>query len=598
MNLSYPKIIHVSILGDDSHEGSEQKPLRHINTAAQMARPGDTVRVHSGTYREKIHPLYGGISEAQRITYEAAEGEAVNILGSEVLSNWIKQGDSSIWSSTVSNSLFGDHNPFGTLIAGDWFKNLGRPHHTAGIYLNGRECLEAATVNNLPAKPHPFWYAEVGENETTIWLNCAKENPNEHCVEINARATIFYPLRTGINYITVRGFNMRHAATNWAPPTSEQIGIIGTNWSKGWVIENNTISNSRCVGVTLGKHGDEHDNTSEDSPEGYVETIRRGLKRGWNRDNIGGHIVRNNTISHCGQAGIVGSLGAIFSVVEGNVIHHIHTVHHFAGEEQAGIKFHAPIDTLIANNHIHHSIRGIWLDWMTQGTRITRNLCHDNADQDLFLEVNHGPFVVDHNLFLSDKAVLSISEGGAFAHNLIAGKMIRVPDLSRDTPYHPQSSTEIEGFAAIRGGDERYFNNLFMNANGLSEVKRKLDHASWLKNVEFTDNNKAFPNVIQNNQALPCAFVLTQEEDGWYLNFESNDSKFIGCQRVDTKALGITQVSNLPYLNYDGRPLILDSDYLGRQHPEFSTVAGPFASESLMRRIKVFDNVSRGCPVS
>ena len=84
-------------------------------------------------------------------------------------------------------------------------------------------------------------HAEVGEQETTIWINCAKSNPNEETLEINVRPTVFYPKQTGINYITVRGFTMRHAATNWAPPTSEQVGLIGTNWSKGWIIEDNII---------------------------------------------------------------------------------------------------------------------------------------------------------------------------------------------------------------------------------------------------------------------------------------------------------------------------------------------------------------------
>jgi len=68
---------------------------------------------------------------------------------------------------------------------------------------------------------------------------------------------VFYPRETGRNFITVRGFTLEHAATNWAPPTAEQVGLIGTHWSKGWIIENNTISHSRCVGITLGKYGDE-----------------------------------------------------------------------------------------------------------------------------------------------------------------------------------------------------------------------------------------------------------------------------------------------------------------------------------------------------
>ena len=115
-----------------------------------------------------------------------------------------------------------------------------------------------------------------------------------------------------------------HAATPWAPPTAEQIGLIGTNWSKGWIIENNVIRYSICSGIALGKYGDEWDNTSPDSAEGYVDTIERALKNGWNKETIGSHIVRNNHISHCEQTGIVGSLGCAFSTITGNNIHDIH----------------------------------------------------------------------------------------------------------------------------------------------------------------------------------------------------------------------------------------------------------------------------------
>ena len=74
----------------------------------------------------------------------------------------------------------------------------------------------------------------------------------------------------------------------------------------------------------------------------------------------------------------------------------------------AGIKFHGAIDSIISKNHIYRSGNfGIWLDWMTQGTRVTGNLLHDNRNKDLFLEVNHGPFLVDHNLFLSRNWVLT-----------------------------------------------------------------------------------------------------------------------------------------------------------------------------------------------
>ena len=154
-----------------------------------------------------------------------------------------------------------------------------------------------------------------------------------------------------------------------------------------------------CSGVTLGKYGDPYDNTSADSAEGYVKTVERATANGWSKENIGHHIVRRNTISHCEQAGICGSLGGIFSEITDNDISDIHVRQLFGGAEMAGIKLHAAIDVLIRGNRIHHAVRAIWMDWMAQGTRVTGNLCYDSADQDLFVEVDHGPYLVDNNLF-------------------------------------------------------------------------------------------------------------------------------------------------------------------------------------------------------
>ncbi len=37
----------------DANPGTEAAPFRTIGRAAQLAEPGDTIRVHSGVYREK-----------------------------------------------------------------------------------------------------------------------------------------------------------------------------------------------------------------------------------------------------------------------------------------------------------------------------------------------------------------------------------------------------------------------------------------------------------------------------------------------------------------------------------------------------------------
>jgi len=433
-----------------------------------------------------------------------------------------------------------------------------------------------------PAAPvAPLWFAQVTNGTTTIWAQFKGVNPNEQLVEVNVRQTVFYPDQPGRNFITVRGFVMRHAATPWAPPTAEQPGLIGTHWSKGWIIENNTISHSTCSGIALGKHGDQFDNTSANSAEGYVKTIERAHAHpiAWTKENIGHHIVRNNHISHCEQTGIVGSLGCAFSTVTGNVIHDIHIRRLFSGAEMAGIKFHGAIDAVIASNHIYRTCRGLWLDWMAQGTRVSQNLFHDNLAEDLFVEVNHGPFVVDNNLFLSPTALLVNSQGGAYAHNLMLGAIRVIHTEKRETPFHPPHSTTVAGLLKNPSGDDRYYNNLLAQRTDLT-VYDKATLPVFMSGNVFIGGAK--PSVHETTPLVAPDFnagvALTEERDGWQLalNFDKNWAAARPRQSITAAVLGKAKLPDLPYENADGSPVKIDADYSGRKRDTSHPTPGPF----------------------
>jgi len=718
---------HVSMNGSDANEGSASSPLRTISAAAKLARPGDAIFVHGGTYRERIDPGRGGESALKRITYQAAEGEKVVIKGSEIVKGWEKVRNDT-WKVVVPNSLFGEFNPYSDVIRGDWFNPKGRLHHTGAVYLNEHWLIEAAAIedvmkplgealtayspeshqyllnvawlrpdpddedgksipaarfadqkgiqtapcteggecigwiepgdwvrfDNVPLgpdcdwiefraasatrggiievrldapdgkllgscsisntggwqawstfkagiEPHDgertiflvfrglesgngprvgLWFAQVDGENTTIWAQFEAVDPNEADVEINVRQAVFYPRQPGINYITIRGFTMKHAATPWAPPTAEQVGLIGTHWSKGWIIEDNDIRYSTCTGITIGKHGDRFDNTSQNTAEGYVKTIERALARGWSRENIGHHIVRNNHIAHCEQAGIVGSMGPVFCTVIGNTIHDIHVRRLFTGAEMAGIKFHGAIDTEISRNHIYRTTRGIWLDWMTQGTRVTTNLLHDNGpSEDLFVEVNHGPFMVENNLFLSSTSLLDVSEGGAYVHNIFAGHIRMFPELRRDTPYQKEHSTELAGLCNTRGGDDRFFNNIFLNAEGLT-VYDKTAHPMKMAGNVFLRGSR--PSIHEHDACVLPQFdpgIRVIEEKGVFslqIALSEAWSKEQTRQLVTTGLLGRAIVPDLPYKQPDGSDYRVDKDYLGRRRDPANPFPGPF----------------------
>lgn len=594
---------HVSLNGNDTNRGTTKAPLRTIQRAADLAQAGDTITVHGGVYRERVNPPRGGTSVRKRITYQAAAGEPVAIKGSEVIKSWTKvEGD--VWKAVLPNSFFGAFNPYLDLIRGDWFDRRKRNHHPGAVYLDGHWLTEAATLEEAlrPTGTNALWFAQVDETNTTIWAQFSGANPNERLVEVNVRRSVFYPDRPGRGYIAVRGFTLEHAATPWAPPTAEQVALLGTHWSKGWLIESNTVRYSTCSGISLGKHGDAFDNTSADTAEGYVKTIERAHAHAitWTRDNIGHHIVRNNHVSDCEQAGIVGSLGAAFSSVTGNVIHDIHVRRLFGGAEMAGIKFHAAIDTEIRGNHIYRTCRGLWLDWMAQGTRVSGNLFHDNMWEDLFVEVDHGPFVIDNNLFLSPTALLDMSQGGAYAHNLFVGRINSTIEPTRETPFHDAHSTKVAGLKSIVGGDNRFYNNLFVGSGGSPGEAAKNDtrHRRVSGYGLWVYDTRELPVHTGGNVLLNCAqahafetnCVLAQAHNpqiklaryGDHLVLEMvlpEALKSARTQRVTTKLLGANAIARLPYEDFNGGSLNLDRDFIGVKRGTQPT-AGPFEGVS------------------
>jgi alpha-N-arabinofuranosidase len=579
-NTPGPKEYHVSKHGNDGNSGSSSVPLRTISAAARRAQPGDTITVHEGVYRERVSPPRGGESNARPIVYQAAPGERVEISGAEVVRHWVKvHGD--LWKTTLPNNFFGSFNPYSDLIHGDWFDPKGRPHHTGAVYLDGAWLTEAPQLEDvLQTTDGPaLWFGDVDERNTGIWAQFKGVDPNRRLVEINVRQTVFYPDHPGVNYITVRGFVLRQAATPWAPPTAEQIGLIGTHWSKGWVIENNTISHSICSGISLGKYGDAWDNKSANSAEGYVETIHRATKDGWSKENIGGHLVRGNAISHCEQAGIVGSLGAAFSVVTGNTIHDIHVRRLFTGAEMAGIKFHGAIDVEISRNRIYRTCLGLWLDWMAQGTRVTANIFHDNQDHDFMVEVDHGPFIFDNNVFLSPMSQLIVSRGGAFVHNLFCGGAEVVEYDARQTPFLKPHSTEVAGLHDNPSGDMRFYNNLSAQAGDLSpydetRLPMSLGGNVFLKGAKPC-KHEAAPLI---KPEFDPGIKLIETPNGAYLEI-TVDNAWSGEQvrnTVTTDLLGKATIPNLPFEQADGTPISIDRDYLGGPRKMVNPFPGPF----------------------
>lgn len=651
--------IYVSAKAWRDGDGSQARPFKHINDAAKIARPGDEVLVAPGIYREYVDPVNAGTEEAP-ITYRSTEPLGAVITGAEEIKSWFPY-EGSVWMARIPNSLFGSYNPYTTYVYGDWYF-ARRSKHTGCVYLNGKALYEADSLEAClkgevyecswePEASVYKWYAQQEGDETVLYANFQGADPNRENVEINVRRECFMPSKTGVNYITVSGFTVTQAATTWAPPAAYQDGMIGPHWSKGWIIEDCDISNSKCAGISLGKYYDpdnDHYFTTKHvkSPTQMErDAVCRGQYHGWLKEKVGSHIVRRCNIHHCEQGGIIGRMGGVFSLIEDNHIHHINNMMELGGAEIAGIKMHAAIDVVYRRNYIHHCTMGIWCDWEAQGTRITQNLFHDNQrpafakqlkggmmSQDIFVEVGHGPTLIDNNILLSEASLRMATEGVAMVHNLICGALTCVGGGTgpRYTPYHIPHRTEVMGFMTILHGDDRFYNNIFVQKwpaapftvihdsdDGQDEENREVGthvmdeyptYEEWIAQFDIdTDtpdmaklapaHEGRLPVWVEGNAYLGGAKACKNEINGLVngeqpvqVEVELENGRpvlstnvyellegFTG-RRIDTQVLGKAFEPEEYFENPDGTPITFDQDYFG-DHRGAHPLPGPFAGK-------------------
>ena len=652
-------LYYVSAAAPKEGNGSKATPFRRINDAAKIAKPGDEIIVAPGIYREYVNPQNAG-TEENRIVYRSETPLGAVITGAEELKSWEKY-EGTVWKALVDNGVFAGYNPYTTMVCGDWYF-APTVRHTGAVFLNDRMMYETVTLEECCAgQPDPFawnqeeasylWFTRQEDGKTALYANFQGKDPNAEKVEITVRRNCFMPDKTGVGYITVSSFKIDKAATTWAPPAAYQDGMIGPHWSRGWIIQDCEISNSKCCGISLGKYLDPENDMYfyykrvKSPTQMERDAVCRGQYHGWLKEKVGGHIIRRCEVHHCEQTGIVGRMGGVFSTIEDCHIHDICNSQQLGGAETAGIKLHAAIDVTIRRNHIHHCIMGVWCDWQAQGARISQNLMHDNMrpegvsqaqgamfNCDVFIEVGHGPTLIDNNVLLSKSSVVMPSEGIACVHNLMLGgfglinsgvdSIVNGQREPRYTPYHIRHRTEVAGFMTILHGDDRIYNNIFVQYYPITDPDRQPtscdyervgtlpfdifpSYEEWHSHFWHGDQPNMgglaeyhfghLPVWVHGNAYLGGAVAGKHEDQGLIIDkpvtVELTEKDGKPCLHTDlydlvqdfrvglisSDTLGQAFEPEQRFENPDGTDILFDRDYFGN-HRGLNALPGPFAS--------------------
>ena len=467
---AFGRVLYVAKSGHDTGTGSEDAPFLTIGRAAAEARPGDSVVIHTGTYREEISLNRGGVAEDARIAFTSAPGEMAVIKGSEAVAAWKPEGGS-VWRADVPDIIFGSFNPFATPISGAQY--LGAAwRHLGEVYLDGIALAEQPSREAVADGAHR-WFAQRQSGLTRIWANFGGDNPTQRLVEINVRAAAFSTGTTSVNYVKLDSLSVAQTANNWASLDARQPGAISSGGGTHWIIQDCTITDAKCVGISLEQPGRDLTRVGPNRPAfGEFQDMAAA----------GHHIIRDNLIQRCGEAGIFGLLHGTCSEIVGNQIEDINSAGQFSGDDVGGIRLAVAIDTIIRHNLVRRvggGGYGVVLGPLYQGVRIASNVIMETAGSPLYFMRSHGPVLVDNNVIsgpgvsTGEGVKLRSAEASVFAFNLFSNCAITSTALSGTVAggtisYRPHTLVTKQTIPAL-ALDNKWFANTFFHA-GLDQL--------------------------------------------------------------------------------------------------------------------------------
>ena len=373
-----PDAVWVAPDGRDRGPGTRGEPMRTVAAALRFARPGGTVVLRTGTYREALPPL------AKPVTLQPAPGERAWLKGSVVVADWWREG--AVWVHDWPHDLC--HDCLDPGLVDPAHPLAGRPEQ---VFVDGAPLEQVAGAANV----RPGTFAAHG-GRLTIGTD-----PQGRLVEASVHPTAL-TLRRGAEGSRVRGLGFAHYASTAEPGLG---GAVRAD-TRDLLFENNTFALNAVKGLSVF------------APSVAVRGNlfeRNGMMglEAWRADGltVTGNRFRNNNREGFAQTGEVSeAAGAKITVSRG-----VHVT-----------------DNVFEGNRAN----GLWLDIDVLGATVVRNSMDRNARHGLFFEISADAIIASNRV--TNNAVSGIALADAtrarVVNNTLTGNPIAflIQDDARD----------------------------------------------------------------------------------------------------------------------------------------------------------------------
>ena len=370
----------------DSGAGDALHPYRTLTYAMKQLKPGDTLNIAGGVYRESI--VFPGITWGALPTVIQALGTTpVTIKGSDIVTGWAALGGGlfvkNAW-TVNSQQVFVD---------GVSLKQIGGKIFSTSTWIwPGRVAGGVAEMTD-----NSFFYDLAAQN---LYVKLPLTSLDGHTVEVSVRGKVIDA--TNVHNVTIRGLNIQHS----------NISAISQNAAVTfWRCNNNVLEGLTVTYTDLAGF----DITGDDN------------------------VLRNNTANFNGQIGM--KVRGKRALLEGNVTSYNNTRGFQEWWEAGGAKFAGEgglIDSTVRRHvAVGNNGDGIWFDWFNVNNRVYENVLAFNHHMGIQYEGSQQGYFYNNYIFGNGLRgiYLPYSSSSVIAFNMVAKngyEGIAIVDEGRD----------------------------------------------------------------------------------------------------------------------------------------------------------------------